>query len=275
MTAGTASRLTDGPGWLTLDQVREALDTGTGKGVRIAVIDSGVEVSHRALAGLQLVDDVVIRSMETHMEAEPGEGKDAFGHGTAIASIIRAGAPEAEIGSFRVLDSRLGSRTAIIRHGVRLALDRGYHILNCSFACEGRDQRWILQYKDWVDEAYVHGVHVVAACNNQNYLRPEWPGHFSSCITVNMARTQDPGLFCRKDNIVAFAARGEELEVPWREGGQRKVTGSSYAAPAVSAMVARLLSVHPGLSAPMVKAALMSIARPWVRELAAGNIIDP
>ena len=275
MTTANASRLIDGPGWLTLDQVREALATGTGKGVRIAVIDSGVEVSHPALAGLQLADDVAIKSLETHMEAVPGEGQDAFGHGTAITSIIRAGAPEAEIGSFRVLDSRLGSRTAIIRHAVRLALDRGYHVLNCSFACEGRDHRWILQYKDWVDEAYIHGVHVVAACNNQNYLRPEWPGHFSSCITVNMARTQDPDLFCRKDNIVAFAARGEELEVPWRLGGQRKVTGSSYAAPAVSAMVARLLSVHPGLSAPMVKAALMSIARPWVRELAAGNIIDP
>jgi len=44
--------------WITVEQAREALRTGTGKNIKIAVIDSGIEVSHPDLNGLQLTDDV-------------------------------------------------------------------------------------------------------------------------------------------------------------------------------------------------------------------------
>ena len=70
---------------------------------------------------------------------------DLFGHGTAIAAIIRRIAPEAEIGSFRVLGESLDSRTVIIREGVRQAIERGYHVLNCSFGCGVLEH--IFQYK--------------------------------------------------------------------------------------------------------------------------------
>lgn len=58
-----------------------------------------------------------------------------------------------------------------------------WHILNCSFGCGRPDQ--VLAYKDWIDEAYLKGRHVVAACNNYDLSRREWPGHFPSVITVN------------------------------------------------------------------------------------------
>jgi subtilisin family serine protease len=118
----------------------------------------------------------------------PGEGRDLFGHGTAVAGIIRAAAPEAEIGSIRVLGESLSARTAIILEGARQAIERGYHILNCSLGCGVPEH--VLKYKNWVDEAYLKGVHVVAACNNLDSARPEWPGFFTSVLTVNMARTR-------------------------------------------------------------------------------------
>ena len=64
----------------------------------------------------------------------------------AIASIIRQVAPEAKIGSFRVLGEQLRSRTAIICEGARLALDCGYQVLNCSFGC-GREDH-VLQTRE-------------------------------------------------------------------------------------------------------------------------------
>jgi len=258
--------------WLTLEEAADDIRRGTGKGVKIAVIDSGVETSHADLAGLQLSDDVAVVEEDITLKAVAGGGLDLFGHGTAIASIIRKLAPEAQIGSFRVLGERLQSRTAIIREGVRQALDRGYNILNCSFGCRGEEQ-FIMKYKDWVDEAYLNGVHVVAACNNDDFSLPEWPGFFTSVITVNMAVTTElEAFYYRPGLLVEFAAAGVDVDVAWKNGGRRNACGSSYAAPRVAAMLARLLSVRPNLPPAEAKALLQQLALPWSPAIAASNV---
>ncbi len=170
-----------------LDEARQALANGTGKGIRIAVIDSGIEIDHPDLVGISLLDDLHVVDAGVQIEVKPGDGSDIYGHGTAVAGVIRRLAPDAEIGSIRVLGENLGSRTVIIREGVRQAIDRGYHILNCSFGC-GLSEH-IFQYKEWIDEAYLKGIHIVAACNNYDFTTPEWPGYFPSVVTVNMARS--------------------------------------------------------------------------------------
>src|SRR5262245_55714982 len=108
--------------WPTLDEAREFLAKGRGTGIRIAVLDSGVESSHPRLGGKPLVDDVALVERDAQIVTIPGQGRDVFGHGTAIAGILRELAPEAEIGSFRVLGEQLRSRSLLIREGVRLAL---------------------------------------------------------------------------------------------------------------------------------------------------------
>ena len=77
------------PGPFRLDEARRALEKGNGKGVRIAVIDSGVEIDHPALAGLTLLHDLQVVDAGVQIEVKPGEGVDVFGHGTAVASVIR------------------------------------------------------------------------------------------------------------------------------------------------------------------------------------------
>lgn len=248
--------------WPTLEQARDYLKHGRGQGVRIALLDSGVEGGHPLLHGLQLTDDLAIVEQDFQLRAVPGGGRDVFGHGTAIAGLIREIAPEAQLGSFRVLGENLRSRTLIIREGVRQALERGYDILNCSFGCARDDQ--VLLYKDWIDEAYVQRRHIVAACNNQDFTRREWPGHFPTVITVNFTRCeQRDAFFCRLGHLVEFAAPGQDLEVAWIGGGRKKVTGSSFAAPHVAGLLARLLSCSPGLSPVHAKALLQQLASPW------------
>ena len=108
-----------------LDEARQALANGTGKGIRIAVIDSGIEIDHPDLVGISLLDDLHVVDAGVQIEVKPGDGSDIYGHGTAVAGVIRRLAPDAEIGSIRVLGENLGSRTVIIREGVRQAIDRG------------------------------------------------------------------------------------------------------------------------------------------------------
>jgi subtilisin len=258
-------------GPLKLAEAREALAHGRGKGVRIAIIDSGVEADHPQLAGIKLADDLHLVETGIQIEVKPGDGSDLFGHGTAIAAIIRKMAPEAEMGSFRVLGESLASRTVIIREGVRQAIERGYHILNCSFGCGLLEH--IFQYKDWIDEAYLKGIHIVAACNNYDFTKPEWPGYFPSVITVNMARFDDDNTFFYKPgHLVEFAARGVGVTLPWNHHSVKEVSGSSFAAPIMTGLLGRLISLMPALSPLEAKALLHRLAAPWRPELIASNV---
>jgi len=211
---------------------------------------------------LSLVDDLAIVDDGLQLKIQSGQGRDLFGHGTAIAGILRQLAPHAQIGSFRVLGEQLRSRSAIIREGVRQALDRGYHVLNCSFGCGREDQ--VLQYKDWIDEAYVRGCHIVAACNNRDFTKREWPGHFPSVITVNFGAVATPEtLLYRTGHLVEFIARGQDIDVAWLGGGKKKVTGSSFSTPHVTALLARLISCSNSISPAQAKALLQRLAVPF------------
>jgi subtilisin family serine protease len=247
---------------IDLAKARNALSKGRGQGVKIAVLDSGINPAHPAVAGLELKDDLAIIESGASVRVLPGEGRDLYGHGTAIAYIIRQMAPEAQIGSFRVLGDKLHSRTAIIAEGARQAIDHGYHILNCSFGCGIEDH--ILRYKEWVDEAFLRGIHVVSSCNNDDENKPEWPGYFPTVLTVNFCRMDNWETFYhRQGHLVEFLARGQDIELPWLSGETRRLTGSSYATGHLAGILARLVGEFPGLHPLEAKAALRLLAAPW------------
>lgn len=254
-------RSPEGP-WPDHSEIAEALRSGTGAGVKIAVIDSGIEASHPRLEGLSLADAVSLEETGGSIRTLENQHEDHFGHGTAVADVIHRFAPEAEIGSFRVIDARSVSRSHLICAGVREAMRRGYHILNCSFGCRGM-AKFILPHKEWADEAWLKGIHVVAACSNAGNDEAEWPAHFASVFGVDMADTAGDEIFYRPDHLVSFSAKGEEVEVAWINGGIQIQTGTSFAAPRISAHIARLLSVFPETPPSTMYSWLSSVAEPW------------
>jgi subtilisin family serine protease len=257
--------------WIDLECAKQALVDGKGSGIKVAILDSGIETSHPRLAGIQLVDDLAIKVDGHRLRLAQGKGHDVFGHGTAVAGIFRTLAPEAKIGSIRVLGDDNSSRTAIIQRAAEEALDRGYQIMNCSFGCGV--PRQVLQYKTWVDEAYLRGTHVVTACDNEDFSKQEWPAYFPSVIAVNMARTSEESIFYyRRGTLVEFAARGVDVKVPWSGSAEKVVTGSSFAAPRLAALVARLLSVYPDLGTLQTKAILHRLGLPLTATVAAANV---
>jgi subtilisin family serine protease len=261
--------------WINPAEAKAAIERGTGRGIKIAVIDSGIELSHPALRHLRLIDDIAFEENEQGLARRvAGGGVDAYGHGTAIASVILRAAPEVELGSFRVLDSKLGCKRAIVQEAALLAIERGYHIISCSFGCAATLET-IGYFKSWIDYAYTQGVHVVSACNNNYFRDAEWPGFFPSVITVNMARTLEDDIFLRWDvsekgtvrHLVEFAARGVELQLPWKNHQTAQHSGSSYAAPHVAGRLARLLSIYPQIKPLVAKCLLQEVAEAWTVDI--------
>jgi len=246
--------------WPDLADAAIALREADGHGVRVAVLDTGVDRNHEVFDGFELSDDLAVSSTDSPVESG---GDDVYGHGTAIAGVVHQLAPKAEIGSIRVLNHRLSSQIPTIAAGVGIALERGYHILHCSFSC-GEEQGRVMEFKNWVDRAYIEGRHIVAASHHQNRHRRGWPGHFPSVITVGIANTDEKEtLFHRSGSLVEFGARGHNVFLAWKGGVYRRLTASSYAAPHVTGLLARLLSAYPNLTPLTAKSLLAQLAQPW------------
>jgi len=247
--------------WITPDEIRRALKDGDGSGVRIAILDSGVDTTHPGLRGVRLADDVAIVSEGGRVRVKEESDGDVFGHGTAVTGIIHQCAPKATLGSFRVLGHFKESRAAVIREGVREAARRGYHIVQCSFGAPAR-ARDAATYKGWIDALYLRGIHIVAAGSNSGFQTAEWPAHFPTVIAVGADPINRQHLVLATEGLVEFLTRAEESQALWPGGGTRQLVGSSFAAPRVAGWLARILSRHPGLHPLLAKAALRAAAQP-------------
>ena len=123
-----------------------------------------------------------------------------------------------------------------------------------------------MEFKDWVDEAYVKGVHIISACSNRDFTEREWPAYFPTVVTVDkMNLDQIDRFFYRPGNLVEFVAKGQYSDLLWLNGQTKDGFGTSFAAPVATALLARLISVHPGLSPLAAKELLRLVAEPWPR----------
>jgi subtilisin len=236
-----------------------AWQDATGEGVRVAVVDSGVEAEHPALEGCVDVDAGVALSLadDGSVREKTGPHDDAFGHGTACAGIIHAIAPEARIASVRVLDARLTGRAAVFLRGLAWAVEREFDVINLSLGTGRRD--WALPFYEICDQAYFRGCFVVTAANN--IARPSFPSLYGAVASVACNLSTDPMEFhFNPDPPTEFLARGIDVEVAWRDGGTQRVTGNSFAAPHISGIAALIRSKHPGLRPFQVKTALTAVA---------------
>lgn len=242
----------------------------TGAGVRVAIIDSGIEADHPALDGCVEVDDGVVVSLdgEGNTVEVSGAHEDVFGHGTACAGIIHALAPEARITSVRVLGARLSGKSAVFLRGLAWAVENRFDVINLSLGTSSRD--WALAFYEICDRAYFQRSMLVTAAANM--MQPSFPSMYASVTSVACNQSDDPMRFhYNPDPPTEFLARGIDVDVAWRGGGRMEVTGNSYAAPHISGIAALIRSKHPELLPFQVKTALWATAAN-VREAAPPEI---
>ena len=147
----------------------------TGRGVRVAVIDSGVNASHPHIVGV--AGGVTIgQTVEPHMYL------DMLGHGTAVMAAIQEKAPDAEYFVVRVFCSALRTRVEFLLRALDWCIDRGVHVVNLSLGTANPDHA--PRFESLVERAAEHGVILVSA--GEAAGRPALPGSLPGVIAVGL-----------------------------------------------------------------------------------------
>jgi hypothetical protein len=220
--------------------------------VRVLLLDSGVETGHPDLEGWPIAT-LGVQGQPGAWQVAPEAPRDTFGHGTAIAGLLRSLAPGLALTSLRILGQDLRAGTDRVRFALGWALDQGFDLVNCSFGSTARQD--LAEFKRLVDRAYCRNTWIVAASSNLDPGLEEYPGAFPSVFTVTSA-VMDPldTLVRRPGELTEFAAHGADVRVAWKGGGHRILTGSSFAAPRLTALLAGLRIEHPHWNACQAKA---------------------
>jgi len=237
-----------------------AFGGSTGKGIRVAVIDSGIEHDHPAV-GDSIYGGVIVEydeQAENSIRYDPeDEPQDLAGHGTACAGIIHSLAPLAEIYSVRVLGSNMRGRAIQFAGGLDWAIENNIQVVNLSLSTS--KEEYFSLFHDLADQAYFKKMNVVCAMNN--YREASYPSQYSSVISVAAHEGHDPFTYYYNPNPpVEFGAPGIDLDVAWNHKQYVTSTGNSFAAPHIAGIVALIRSKHPELTPFQVKTVLMACA---------------
>ncbi|GAA2086823.1 hypothetical protein GCM10009801_49420 [Streptomyces albiaxialis] len=239
----------------------------TGRGVRVCVLDSGVEPDHPSVGPVAASYEVRARAADGASGASGAAdaggadgcavvevpGGDECGHGTACASIIRRMAPDCAVESVQVLRAGVPGTGDVLIEGIRWAVAEGYDVINLSLSTTRRQFAHTLH--EIADHAYFGRSLLVASAHNMPV--ESYPWRFSSVISVGSHEEADSELLLYNPHPpVEFFARGVRVPSAWPGGGTRRCTGNSFATPHVAGLCARILAKHPSMTPFQVKQAL-------------------
>jgi len=209
----------------------------TGKGIKVAVLDSGIDNKHPLFHG-KVIRKQWFRGGIPLNEAD---------HGTHVAGTIHSMAPEAEIYDYRVVgpQGKLSVNQSIATAILEAYFD-GCQIINMSLASRFADVLILSALQ------YVHskGIIIVAASGNDgdgNTLTNErsFPAILDEVISVAALEKSDNLPFARFSNSnsqVDFSSIGVDVVSFKPDGGYQKMSGTSTACPFVSGFIASLIS---------------------------------
>jgi subtilisin len=252
LPAGAGERIAIGVEWPDRITRDWAFGGSTGKGVRVCILDSGVEAGHPLVGE---VDGAVAfrRGEDDEVEVEDDTDGDLCGHGTACAGIVRSLAPECSLYSARVLGAGFKGSGSILLEGLRWAVEQGFDVINMSLSTTKRQFAGLLH--ELADSAYFRRTVLVASAHNMPV--ESYPWRFSSVISVGSHEEPDPlAFFYNPSPPVEFFARGVGVEIAWLGGGTILSTGNSFATPHMSAICALVLAKHPELTPFQLKSVL-------------------
>lgn len=254
----------------------------TGKGVRIAVLDTGVDTTHADLRTQVVAEKNFTPSADT---------KDRYGHGTHVASIaagtgavsggrLKGVAPDAKLLNGKVLgDDGFGDDSGVVA-GMEWAAEQGADIVNLSLG--GPDSPGVDPMEAQINKLSTEkGILFAVAAGNSGPRSIDSPGSADHALTVGAVdgrdaladfsgtgpRTGDgavkPDLTAPGVGITAAAAPGSLLDQSVGQGpeGYLTIDGTSMATPHVAGAAALLKQKYPRWSYAELKAALTSSAK--------------
>ena len=218
-------------------------NTGDQQFVRVAIVDSGIELSHPDIG--EISGGVGISIHEDGHPVYSTDFADSFGHGTACAGIIRKKAYESDIYSVRILDASMIADGRALVAAIQWCIDSKMDVVNLSLGTTDVTFKACLQ--EVCRKAADAGVILVGAQNNAG--TESFPAVFPEVIGVAGGPIRDSGEFYfRRENLIECVARGDEQRVCCLNGSHTVARGNSFAASHISAIVACLLKQHPNCS---------------------------
>ncbi len=266
------------------DEERLGALHGAGNRVVVAVIDTGMDLSHPAFSGRLwvnagevpndgldndgngYVDDV--HGADTYeADGNPTGGPGDGAHGTMVAGRVLQGALDAgaAIMSLRTGPGPWLSLSAIVA-AIDYAVANGAHVINMSFG----SRFFSLAMYEAVRRAAEHGVLLVAAAGNEGRRLNSYPAAHPQVVSV--AATDSFGRktwWSNYGRTVDFSAPGDQVLTTNWGGGTARMSGTSFSSPFVAGVAARILAAEPGTAPSGVIERLRSFAEdiyplnPW------------
>jgi subtilisin family serine protease len=239
-----------------VDRIDADLVSLTGEGIKVAVLDTGIDKDHPDLSVAGGVNFV-----PKGLKLDSTKWDDDNGHGTHVAGTIAAldntvgvvgVAPGVSLYAVKVLDRRgSGSLTWVI-NGINWAVQNDMDVISMSLSTDSDYS----QLKTACQNAYNAGIVIVAAAGNDG-SKVDYPAAYSTVVAVSATDSND--------NIASFSNRGSEIEVAapgvsipstWKDGAYNTISGTSMACPHVTGVAALILDSNPSSSVTSVRTAL-------------------
>src|SRR5881394_170777 len=186
---------------------------GTGAGVRVCVLDSGVELDHPLIGAVQR--SVAVTREGDEITIDDDDSGDLCGHGTACAGIIRSLAPDCELTSVRVLGAGYTGSAGVLLAGLEWAIEQGFPVVNMSLSTTKK--QYVDRLHELADAAYFKRTMLVASAHNMPV--ESFPWRFASVISVGSHEVDDPLTFYANPSPpVEFFARGLNVDIAWLGG---------------------------------------------------------
>lgn len=211
---------------------------GDGSGVTIGILDTGIN----DLPGFEDCLKGHFRVEESNRQLgieECRRGDDRISHGTACADIIHRYAPGADLFDVQVLDYKVLNSRYKLAAGIRFGMEKGWDILN---VCVGSHEDFP-RLREITGKALEQGMIIVAAVDG-DIPGGGYPAAYPGVISVDHDYLEDP-LAIRPSNAASVCGHGVYVEACNAAGKVESFTGSSFASPHVTALLARVRPLFP------------------------------
>ncbi len=249
---------------LNLDSAHQLSD---GQGIRVAVIDNGIDLNHPWL------ENSFYNNGYDFFDNDPDIAPDtglAAGHGTFVAGLIRLVAPGIEIIPLRAMNENGIGRSFAIAKAIYYAIDSGAQVINMSLGTY--ESSVVLEQA--ISEARNAGIAMVAAAGNDSTFIPVYPAAYDGVIAVSAIDTLDYlADFSNYGGYTDICAYGIENyssltgDYDWGEW-----TGTSFSAPLAAGVCALVKAISPSFSSDDIETHLRYSAS---LELGPGLITAP
>jgi len=240
-----------------------------GKGVTVAILDSGIEPDHeeftgRVKSGINLTDVLTIAEIDENLSSDV---TDDNGHGTHIAGILAAAhnneigsagiAPECQIMPVKVLDAANAGSWGGLAAGIYYAVDNGADIINISAGSLARSE----VAEEAIAYAVSKGKMLIAAAGNFASNMPIYPAAYEDVIAVSATTALDT-LWPNSNfgDYITLSAPGEDIWSTYINNTWRWLSGTSMAAPHVSGIAALICAAYSGVPSDEIKRLMIESA---------------